>query len=401
MTTTARLEDNREVAARGTIELLLRLAERLRDRRFVHVNASRFGAGSPEALARLVPMLQDLGIDAAWEVLVGDGDFYQSARQLEGAVSAARPVPVENPLRALGGAALANVAVLPLEADLVMAHDLAAVALARHRPGSRRWIWRYLGDLSRVPRRTWYAIRGEIERYDAAVFSLPKFAPRVSVPCLIVHPSIDPLSPKNRELGRAEVQQVLDRLGVPRDKPILLDVTPYTRSREPLAALRTYRLVRRYVPCRLVLAGWGAGDNPEGAAVLAEIRENAGADPDAQILVLPPDAMLEINALQRAASVIVHLPREEDFGLIAAEAMWKGKPVVASLAGGLSTQIITDVTGYTVTSVEGAAFRIRQLLEDPDLTSRLGGAAREYVRRAFLITRQLGDYLALLATLTG
>ena len=156
-----------------------------------------------------------------------------------------------------------------------------------------------------------------------------------------------------------------------------------------------------YVACRLVLAGWGAGDNPEGMAVLAELREAAGVDADVHVLVLPPDATIEINALQRAATVVVHVPRQEDFGLLAAEAMWKGKPVVASLAGGLSTQVITDVTGYTVTSVEGAALRIRQLLEDPDLVGRLGGAAREYVRRSFLITRHLGDYLALLASLTS
>ena len=399
MTAAARLEDYREVAPRGTIELLLRLADRVRGRRFVHVNAGRFGAGSPETLARLVPMMQDLGIDAAWEVMVGDGNFYAGARQLEQALAGVGPA--ESDLSALVGTAQANAAVLPLEADLVMTHDLATLALGRHRPGSGRWVWQYHGDLSRVPRRAWYAVRGDIERYDAAVFSLPRFAPRVSVPCLIVNPSIDPLSEKNRDLTRAEVHQVLDRLGVPRDKPILLDVTPYMKNRDPLGVLRAHRLARRYVACRLVLAGWGAGDNPEGMAVLAELREAAGVDADVHVLVLPPDATIEINALQRAATVVVHVPRQEDFGLLAAEAMWKGKPVVASLAGGLSTQVITDVTGYTVTSVEGAALRIRQLLEDPDLVGRLGGAAREYVRRSFLITRHLGDYLALLASLTS
>jgi len=399
VTAAARLEDYREVAPRGTIELLLRLADRVRGRRFVHVNAGRFGAGSPETLARLVPMMQDLGIDAAWEVMVGDGNFYAGARQLEQALAGVGPA--ESDLSALVGTAQANAAVLPLEADLVMTHDLATLALGRHRPGSGRWVWQYHGDLSRVPRRAWYAVRGDIERYDAAVFSLPRFAPRVSVPCLIVNPSIDPLSEKNRDLTRAEVHQVLDHLGVPRDKPILLDVTPYMKNRDPLGVLRAHRLARRYVACRLVLAGWGAGDNPEGMAVLAELREAAGVDADVHVLVLPPDATIEINALQRAATVVVHVPRQEDFGLLAAEAMWKGKPVVASLAGGLSTQVITDVTGYTVTSVEGAALRIRQLLEDPDLVGRLGGAAREYVRRSFLITRHLGDYLALLASLTS
>jgi trehalose synthase len=135
--------------------------------------------------------------------------------------------------------------------------------------------------------------------------------------------------------------------------------------------------------------------------VLAEVREAAARDPDIRVLVLPPDAGLEINALQRAAAVVLHKPLHEDFGLVVAEAMWKGKPVVGSLAGGIPAQVLPDVTGYTVTSVQGAAFRIRQLLEEPDLMARLGGAAREYVRRTFLITRHLGDYLALLASMTG
>jgi trehalose synthase len=186
---------------------------------------------------------------------------------------------------------------------------------------------------------------------------------------------------------------VLGRFGIPRDKPLLLQIAPYSRATEPMGALTAFRLVRKYVSCRLVMAGWGATDNPEGSAVLAELREAAGQDPDVHLLVIPPDAPRELNALQRAATVVLHLPKQEGFGLTVAEAMWKGKPVVGS--------ILTEVTGYTVGSVEGAAFRIRQLLQSPDLAARLGGAAREYVRRNFLLPRHLGDYLALLAQMTA
>jgi len=155
------------------------------------------------------------------------------------------------------------------------------------------------------------------------------------------------------------------------------------------------------VDCRLVLAGGGAADNPEGGAILAEVRQAAAGDTDIHPLVLPPDAAREINALQRAAAIVLHKPIKDDFGLGVAEAMWKGKPVIGSFAGGIPVQVIFEVTGYTVTSVEGAAFRIRQLLDSADLMARLGGAGREYVRRNFLVTRHLGDYLALLANLTG
>jgi trehalose synthase len=397
--TPARLDDYREVAPRGTIDLLLRLSERLRGRRFVHVNASRFGGGSPETLSRLVPMMRDLGIDAAWEVIVGDPEFYAAVRLLDLGLAGLEPAITDGALRSYAATAAANAATLPLEADLVMVHDLAPMPLVRHRPGRGRWVWRCHGDLSRAYRRVWYLIRRDVERYDAAVFSLPKFAQRMPIPLLIVHPSVDPFSEKNRDLSRAEVQQTLDRLGIPRDKPILLQVAPYARAKDPLGVIRAYRLAKKHVDCRLVLAGGGAADNPEGTAVLAEIREAAAVDPDLHPLVLPPDAARELNALQRAAAIVIHKPLHEDFGLAVAEAMWKGKPVVGSFAGGVSAQVVPDVTGFTVNSVEGAAFRIRQLLEEPDLMARMGGAAREYVRRTFLITRHLGDYLALLASL--
>jgi trehalose synthase len=247
----------------------------------------------------------------------------------------------------------------------------------------------------------WHLVRRDVARYDATVFSLPKFAQRVPVPALIVHPSVDPLSEKNREMTRAEVQQGLDALGIPRDKPLLLQIAPYVRSADHVGVIQAYRLAKKYVDCRLVLAGSGAADNPEGAAVLSEVRHAAAGDADIHLLVLPPDAAREINVLQRSAVVVLHKPLHEDFGLTVAEAMWKGKPVIGSSAGGIPTQVIFEVTGYIVNSVEGAAFRIRQLLDSPDLMARFGGAAREYVRRNFLITRHLGDYLALLASLTG
>jgi trehalose synthase len=396
-----RLEEYRDVAPRGAIDLLLRLAERLQGRRFVHVNASRFGSGSSEVVARLVPLFQDLGVDAAWEVVVGDPVFHGTTRALDTALAGQPATITEAMLASYGEAAATNAAALHLDADLVMVHDVPALPLIRHRPERGRWVWRCHADLSRAWRRAWHIVRRDLEHYDAVVYSMPKFAQRVRIPMLVVHPSIDPLGEKNRELGRTEVREVLSRFGIPRDKPLLLQVAAYSRATEPTGALNAFRLVRKYVPCRLVLAGWGAMDDPEGSAVLAELREAVGKDPDVHVLVIPPDAARELNALQRAATVVLHLPKQEGFGLTVAEAMWKGKPVVGSGSGGISTQVFSEVTGYTVGSVEGAAFRIRQLLQSPDLTARLGGAAREYVRRNFLLPRHLGDYLALLAQMTA
>ena len=395
-----RLDDYQEVAPRGSLELLRRLADQLAGRRFLHVNASRFGGGSPELLGRLVPLLAELGIDVGWEVVVGDPEFYATVTALEQCLQG-QPTDMRDPmLRAYAEAAAGNAGTLDLDADLVLVHDVAPLPLVRNRPGRGAWAWAGHLDLSRASRRVWNVLRQDVGRYDAAIYALPKFAQRLRIPMLIMYPAIDPLSEKNRDLSRAEVQQVLQGLGVPTDKPLLIQIAPYARQNDLPGVIRAYRLAKQYVACRLVLAGGGVGDNPEGAALLAAVREMGAGDPDLHALVLPPDAAHEINALQHAATVVIHTPLRAGFELGVAEAMWKGKPVIGSMAGGIPVQVLFEVTGYTVTSVEGTAFRVRQLLQNPDLRARLGGAAREYVRRNFLITRQVGDYLTLLARMT-
>jgi trehalose synthase len=213
----------------------------------------------------------------------------------------------------------------------------------------------------------------------------------------VIYPSVDPLSERNRDMTRAEQGIRLDRLRVPRDKPFLLQIGPFDRAHDPLGLVNAYRLVKKHHDVRLVLAGPppAAGDD-----VLAEVQEAATADPDLCIVVLPPDPETDMNALERGATIVIHKPLTGGFGINVASAMWKGKPVVGSRAGGIPVQIVFGVTGYTVETVEGAAFRIRHLLSNPELIGRMGAAGREHIRRNFLITRHLGDYLALLALFT-
>jgi trehalose synthase len=234
--------------------------------------------------------------------------------------------------------------------------------------------------------------------YDGAIFSLPKFAQRLPIPQYLVYPSIDPLADKNRALEPGEVDAVLHRLGIPTDKPILLQVSRFDRFKDPIGVINAYRIVKKYDDCRLILAGGTATDDPEGAQVLAEVQEAARGDPDIHVLVLPPTAHYEINGLQHAATIIIQKSTKEGFGLTVAEGMWKGKPVIGGFAGGITVQIIYGVTGYTVNSVEGCAFRIRELLANPALARRMGESAREYVRENFLITRDLAEHLGLMVS---
>jgi len=397
----AGLEAYRLVAPPGALDFLYRLGERVRGRSYLHVNSTKLGGGVAEILNRLIPLANDLGVQATWEVIEGHSEFFRVTKAFHNALQGEEQVVTDEMYRTFLEVNRANTARLAPDADVMMIHDPQPVGLIEGRRPGQGWVWRCHIDASRPQRRVWNFLRRFVERYDAAVFSLPRFAQRLAIPQYLVYPSIDPLSDKNRELTELEVAGILARLGVPRDKPILLQVSRFDRFKDPVGVINAYRMVKRRVDCRLVLAGGGATDDPEGEVVLAEVREAAGRDADIHVLELPPDAHLEINALQRAATVVLQKSLREGFGLTVAEAMWKGKPVIGGAAGGITVQLLYEVTGYTVHSVEGAAYRIHYLLSNPDAARRIGRLAREHVRRNFLITRQLTDDLMILDALAA
>jgi trehalose synthase len=389
------VEDYRRVAPPGVVDIILKLSERVRGRRLLHLSAGRFGGGAAEILHTMVPMMTELGIDAAWEITGGDPAFYSTATALQAALRGAERVLTDEALDHFVEMNRINAKKLNLDADLVLAHDAQPATLVQDRVATGRWVWRCHFDCSRPQRRAWSFLRPFVNQYDAAIFSLPAFARRLGVPKYVIYPSIDPLSEKNRELSAREIAATLASLGVPQDKPLLVQVGAFNAADDPLGVVNAYRLVKKHYDLRLVLAG-AAGADPESPTVLAELREAAQRDPDVLVRELPPDAHLQINALQRAATIVLQKSVRESFGLGAAEAMWKGKPVIGGFVGGLPHQIVYDVTGYTVHSVEGAAFRLRHLLNNRELIARMGAAGREHVRRSFLITRHLVDYMALL-----
>jgi trehalose synthase len=392
-----KLDDYRQVAPRGTVDFLMRIGERLRGKRLLHVSASRYGALA-EGLGRVVAILNDLGVETTWEITIGTADFDQVSRAVTKALGGTEQVITEGMLARLRETGIDNARRLRLDADLVMVHDAAPVGLVEPRGETGRWVWRCHQDLSSAQPQLWNALLPLVQRYDAAVFSLARFAAPLSIPRFIVYPAIDPLSERNREMSRGEQAQQMDRLRVPRDKPILLQVGPFERQHDPAGVINAYRLVKRHHDVRLVLAG---PPPAPGGDALGDVQEAASHDPDISVILLPPDPQTERNARERAATIAIQKPLKADFTLEVATAMWKGKPVIGTIAGGIPFQMVVNVTGYTVETVEGAAFRIRQLLSNPELIGRMGAAGREHVRRNFLVTRHLSDYLALLAHLTG
>ncbi|MDA8169673.1 MAG: glycosyltransferase [Nitrospiraceae bacterium] len=381
------------------LEFLKVLGEKLSGRSVLNVNSTKSGGGVAELLNRIVPMLGELGLDARWEVIRGDADFFDMTKKLHNSLQGNREHITYEMWEHYYQVNRRNAERLDLKADFVFVHDPQPLPLIKNPKREGTWIWRCHIDMSSPQKNALRRVSTLSRLYDAAVFSVAGFAMQMPMPEYIVLPSIDPLSEKNRELSAEEIFAVAARFGIPQDRPVLLQVSRFDRFKDPIGVIKTYRLVKKYNDCILVLAGSPATDDPEGARVLEEVKEFAKGDPDIKILLLPPFSDKEINALQRMAAIVFQKSLREGFGLTVSEAMWKGKPVIGGAVGGIPYQIINGMTGFLIYSVEGAAFRARQLLNNEDMLRRMGEQAMEHVRNNFLITRQLRDYLSVLVSL--
>ncbi|MEW5745166.1 MAG: glycosyltransferase [Nitrospirota bacterium] len=381
------------IAPKGDLLLLRKLGERLQGKTFLHVNSTRSGGGVAEILQRMIPLILDLGITARWEVIEGDDRFFDITKKMHNALQGNPERFTEAMWSHHYEVNRHNAEHLDLGADAVLIHDPQPAPLIEFRKGGR-WFWRCHIDVSNPLKEVRDALQRYCARYDAAVFSVARFAQALPISEFIIAPSIDPLSDKNREMDDSEIRAVLERLGIPADRPMILQVSRFDRFKDPIGVIQAYRMVKRYNDCILVLAGSPATDDPEGAAVLDEVTAYASDDRDIYVLLLPPFSDLDINALQRSATVIFQKSLKEGFGLTVSEAMWKGKPVIGGAVGGIPLQIVHGVTGFLVHSAEGAAFRARQFLNNPGMVKRMGEKGKDYVRKNFLITRQLRDYLS-------
>jgi len=393
-------DDYAAIVGHDVIDQLFRLAERLGKISFMHINSTRTGGGVAEILSRAVPLLNQLGPKTTWEVIEGDPDFFEVTKSFHNALQGESVQLEPDQLEHYKEINRQNAQRFTWKADYVLVHDpQPAFLIQLMRAQAKYWIWRCHIDVSRPNLKVWRFLREIVSEYDASVFSMSKFAQNLPHPQYLIRPSIDPLSEKNRELTDQEIQEVLTRLGIERDKPIILQVSRFDSFKDPLGVIQAFRMVRKHTPCKLILAGGEATDDPEGPRIFAEVMEAAEGEPDIQILLLPSDAHYDINALQRAADIIVQKSTREGFGLTVTEAMWKGKPVVGSAVGGIVLQLRDYNTGFLVNSPEGCAFRIRYLLHRPEMAKRMGTLAREVVRTHFLITRTIRDYLTLLILL--
>jgi len=390
------LENYADVVGAGEIEELRALAKPLRGRSMEMINSTAVGGGVAEILNRLVPLAEELDLSIRWDVMRGAEEFFDVTKSFHNALHGEPYQAKRKDFDIFLSYNEQNRATLPLDAEFMVIHDPQPAALIDGRPpGSNHWVWRCHIDLSHPNRAVWEFLEKFVSRYDGAMFSSPEFSRQLSISQYLFYPAIDPLSEKNCPLDSEFVQQVLHRYQIDPQRPILTQISRFDRLKDPVGVIRAYRIVKRYFDCQLVLAGGSASDDPESALVLKEVVRAADRDPDIKILELPAWAPLEVNALQRASTVVVQKSLREGFGLTVSEALWKKKPVVASAVGGIPTQIIHKHTGLLAHSVEGTAYQIRFLLSHPEIAAKLGEHGHEHVKENFLITQKLKRYLAL------
>jgi trehalose synthase len=394
------LEDYAKLLGAGEIEELRALAKPLRGRSMEMINSTAVGGGVAEILNRLVPLAEELDLQIKWNVMTGGQDFFDVTKSFHNALHGAPYHASQRDFDIFLAYNERNRVTLPLDAEFVVIHDPQPAALIDARKaGSNHWVWRCHIDLSHPNRAVWDFLEKFVSRYDGAMFSSPEFSRQLPIPQYLFYPAIDPLSEKNQELDAEFIAEVLARFQIDPRRNILTQISRFDRLKDPVGVIRAYRIVKRYFDCQLVLAGGSASDDPEGAVVLKEVLREANNDPDIKILELPAWAPLEVNALQRASTVVIQKSLREGFGLTVSEALWKKKPVVASAVGGIPIQIIHKHTGLLAHSVEGTAYQIRFLLSHPEIATKLGEHGHQHVKENFLITQKLKRYLTLFLTL--
>ena len=410
-TTAKALSDYVTVVGEERIQEIRDLAAPLAGARVLHINATAFGGGVAEILGSLVPLMNDAGLHADWQVLKGSEEFFQVTKAMHNALQGMlidwtphmREVWLHNNLL--------NAQLFDEDYDFVVVHDpqpaaiLGFIAELRRRHPAGHWVWRCHIDLTHAQVQVWDTLRPHLEGYDGVIFTLADYVKEdLDGPLtFVVPPAIDPLSPKNADLPEEVQQSILARYGIDPAKPLLVQVSRFDPWKDPLGVIEVYRSTKPEVPeLHLVLIASMAHDDPEGWAWYERTVRRAGEDMDIKVRTnLNGVGNVEVNAFQRAAKVIIQKSVREGFGLSVTEGLWKGRPVVAGNVGGIPLQIVDGKTGYLVNTVEECADRVLSLLRNPSLADEMGQAGRERVRENFLITRNLRDYLHILRTLAG
>ena len=399
-----RLEDYREIVGDEVISRIHRKMRRLYGKSVQHVNSTFQGGGVAEMLWSLIPLKNDIGLRADWRIIHGTPAFFEVTKSFHNGLQGEEiELNEEKKGLYLGTneefARFAHIG----RRNFVVVHDPQPLAMISQYRKEQPWIWRCHIDLSHPNPDLWSFLKPFILRYDVVIVSHESYKKEdLPVEYRIIHPAIDPLTPKNAPLPRAQAESILERYGVRLDKPLIVQISRFDKWKDPLGVVEVYKRVRQEMDSRLVLCGSMAPDDPEGSMIYKEVLKSVeelikGGD----VVTITAQDDLLVNALQSLASVVIQKSTREGFGLTVTEALWKGTPVVASNVGGIPLQIEDGVNGFLLDpkDYDGFADAVLKLLKDEALARRMGETGREKVRERFLITRLLEDYITLMEEL--
>ncbi|MGB6838437.1 MAG: glycosyltransferase [Dehalococcoidia bacterium] len=372
--------------------------------RVLHLNATPYGGGVSELLRSLVPVLRDLGLAADWKVIVGDTPFFQVTKKMHNALQGADYDPPREDRESYLAQNQHNASLLEAEYDVIVVHDPQPLAIRHFRQEDRtRWVWRCHIDTSEPSAPAWEFLRSFVEGYDAMVFTMEEFVPpgldRRKVH--VIPPAIDPLSPKNMELPSRLCRSIVSWTGVEPDRPLITQVSRFDPWKDPVGVIAAYRRVRKEMPeVQLALLGGMALDDPEGWDMHSRITEETKGDLDIHVRTnLTGIGDTAVNAFQSRSDVVMQKSIREGFGLVVAETLWKGTPVVAHRAGGITLQMADGDGGYLADSDDEFVEKLLYLLEHPQVGQDLSSRGRERIRKRFLLPRMVLDELRLLRSL--
>jgi len=392
------LKRYRKVSGNEVIDSILSEGHALNGKHIVHISSTLYGGGVAEMLNSLVPLMNEAGISTGWRVLKGTPEFFVVTKKFHNALQGERIEPRYSRKRVYLEVNRTFSRITHLEKhSCVIVHDVQPLPLINFMKKRQPWVWRCHVDLSNPDPQTYSYLKRFIAKYDAAIISNEKFH-RPKNKSFVIYPSIDPLSPKNREMKEKKIKKMLSKRGVDLDKPIVSQVSRFDKWKDPLGVIRAYRAIKKKTDCRLVLLGSMADDDPEGPAIFKAVHEEAKRLKDVVVLSEYNDYL--VNALQRASSVVVQKSLKEGFGLTVSEALWKNTPVIGTKAGGIPLQIVDGKTGFITKSQRSFEKKLVFLLKHPEEAIAMGEAGHEFVKENFLVTRHLLDYIRLLKQIT-
>ncbi len=394
------LEDYRGIVDDKVIAHIHKKVRGLLGKHILHINSTYQGGGVAEMLQSLIPLMNDIGIDAGWRILHGNPDFFSITKKFHNALQG-ESINFSEMKKNIYMNTNENFSVYThIEHDFVIVHDPQPLPLIRFYRKQQPWIWRCHIDLSNPCENIWEFIKKFILKYDTVIVSNEQYKKTdLPVEQVIFMPAIDPLSVKNMALKPEVIQKTLKNFKIPTDKPIMTQISRFDKWKDPVGVVEVFKQVKSKVDCRLVLCGSMAPDDPEGWAIYEKVRRKSNRLlENGDIILITSENNILVNVLQRVSHVVIQKSLREGFGLTVTEALWKEKPVVASKVGGIPLQIKDGESGYLIEPNDTQQFaeKIIDILNHPELAKGLGEKGKEFVRKHFLITRLLGDYLSLL-----